>query len=342
MTAGRGRRSLHRTGLAGLLSLASCLVTMGAASATGEPGATSVGPVLTVYSSGARVTGDIAVTVSTSAPRVLVAWESTEGLEYPVSVDNGAATVTLSTSGYHGPTTIIARECSDTGVCDGVQTSVAVDVANPAPVIDDGSWFDEVHGDFLISLDEPEPYGRYGFFFDGEFVPPLVGHPFYAATANLLGDGQHTVQVARCTVPPDMTPIVEPPVCDMQNASEVRTVTVRTALHPSITAVRPHTISPDGNQIADRAAVTVTVDSPQIVGWRIERAGERVRFGSWTRREPGPYTFTVDGLDDDGRPLPNGTYTLAVVAHSAPVPGVDDRLITGQTSTSLVIDRSAP
>jgi hypothetical protein len=303
------------------------------------------GPVITSHVDNEPVSGAITVRASTSAPYLLLAWAPTADLEYPVEVVEGVADATLSTSGYDGPATIIARECSSPPVCEGPQTSVQVDVANPPPTFSDGTWVSEWHGgDIAYWGTEEGPWAWYAGFFDGKYVPSVPNYPFFTVPASELGDGEHTVQIARCTEPPDKMPIIEPPVCDMANASEVRTFTLRTALHPTIAGVRHRTISPNGDDARDLATVTATADTRQITRWELLRGSETVATGNSGERAPGPYTFTVDGLDESGTPLPSGTYELRLRAFSLPSsdPGVDDRMITGETSTTITVDLDAP
>ncbi|HZJ04528.1 MAG TPA: hypothetical protein VFD59_03545 [Nocardioidaceae bacterium] len=315
-------------------------------------------PAFTSHSDGEQVGGRIVVTVTSDAPKVLIAWESdTEWTQdYAVNVVEGEATAFLSTSGYRGPSTIVARDCrlvqhppTVSAVCDGAGAALQVDVANGSPAFNEASWLDEWRGDFFVRVTEADetgpydPWAWYGFFFDGEYVPGLDTSLWFRMEAGYLGDGTHTVQVAHCTESSGLH-LIEPPVCDLANASEVRSFAIRTALHPTITRVRPRVISPDGNGIADRASVTMTVDTMQWVYWKLERGGETVASSEGlTERQPGPYTFSVAGRGDDDLPLRSGTYRLTVEAFTprTPDPNDDDRQISGRVSTTLEIDRAA-
>jgi flagellar hook assembly protein FlgD len=315
------------------------------ASAT-EATSGTAGSVITSPVDNAPVGGEIEVTVQSTAPEVLVAWEPEVGAPvglYPSPTIDGVVTRTLSTSGYAGPTTIVARECTSEGVCDGAQASVQVEVDNPSPVWDTRNWLDEVHGDALIPLVEEGPWARYGFLLDGEYVPPVWNGAYFILEVGYLdlADGAHTLRAAHCTELAQR--IFEPVVCDMANSTE-RSFTLRTALHPTITDVRHRTISPDGNGIADTASVTATADTNQFVRWELLRGSEVVASRAVGEQAAGPHTFTVDGLDTTGKPLPSGTYELKLRAFAPPSSdvSVDNRVITGEASTTLTIDLDAP
>src|SRR5262245_8592998 len=275
----------------------------GASTAT----AAETGPVITSPTADEQVGGEIQVTVESTAPEVLIAWEPEDDSRFvrTVPTDGGIATMALSTSGYDGPTTMVARECATS--CDGAQTSVQVDVSNPPPQWEGQAWLGEFHGEGGLWGVHEDPWGWYGFFIDGEFVPAVDSFPFVSIDPATLGEGPHTVQMAHCTEHSNR--IIEPVVCDMNNATEPRSFTVRTALHPTIDAVQRRVISPDGNGIADAATVTMTVDSPQIVTWTLARGvlpidGVAGPLDSGAFRAPtdGSYTFDVDGINA-GDPL---------------------------------------
>jgi hypothetical protein len=333
--------------LQGLLLTAGVLLMVTAVSvstsltarATGIPPRADVaGPVITSHLDGQQVSGEIEVTVNSSAPAVLIAWgaEVETGWVDLVSSNEGTATTLLTTSGYHGPTSIVARECTSDGVCQGAQTAVQVNVENPPPAFDQRVWHDVVYGEYgLIKIMEEGSWAWYGFFFDGEYVPPVVGESFFPAGADYLGDGHHTVQVAHCSqLSREMA--FDPPVCDMENASEIRSFSMFSELHPIITDVQPRVISPDGNGIADAASVSLTVEAPHRLHWGLIRGAVTVARGVEVRDEAGPYTFTVDGLDANGRPLPSGTYDLKLFAY------VPNTQVHGVTSTTLTVDGDAP
>ena len=125
------------------------------------------------------------------------------------------------------------------------------------------------------------------------------------------------------------------------NASQLRRFTVRTKLHPTITAVRPQTISPDGNGVADSAQVSVQTETPsEAVIWDVLQGTQVVDHGSFLASEAGLHTFTVDGLDSAGRPLAPGSYVLRVQTFITP--GASGSDVRGETSTSLEIDLRAP
>lgn len=290
--------------------------TAGPAAAVDEATDTgSGGPVITSHVDGQQVSGEITVTVASSSPMVWIGWatEMDQPLRYlvpgngPIPTDQGVATRTLTTSGYYGTNGLIARECTSDAVCEGAQTSVLLEVDNPAPTFDAHEWQDVVYGDHTsINVVDEAPWAWYGFFFDGEYVPPTVDYPWFPADVEHLGGLEHTVQVAYCT--PYWR--ILPPVCDMQHATEVRSFAFLPALHPTVTDVQPRVISPDGNGKADSAAISLTVESPHTLIWQLRRGTERVAVGDYVQQDAGPYTLTVDGLDDQGRPLPSGTYEL--------------------------------
>ena len=314
------------------LLLAPALTGVSTASAA-EPG-----PVITSLTAGEQVGGEIEVTVESTAPEVLVAWgpEADSRFAFTVPTNEGIATASLSTSGYNGPTAIIARECPS--ACDGLQTSAQVDVSNPAPRWDVEHWVHEFHASNVLEpLMEEGPWAWYGLFIDGELQPWVSQLP--GALADNLGDGEHTVRIVHCTE--NSARVIEPVVCDMGNASEPRTFIVRTTLHPVITAVRPGTISPDGNGVADSAEVSVRTETPsQAVVWDILQGTQVVAQGSFLAAEAGQHSFTVNGHGTDGRPLAPGNYVLHVQTFITPSTSGGD--VRGETSTTLAIDLDAP
>jgi flagellar hook assembly protein FlgD len=321
-----------------LVSSAALLVT----ALPGTPGiarAAEPGPVITSPVAGQQVGGQVEVTVESTAPELLVAWgpeAEDERFLYPVSTHDGTATVTLSTSGYHGPTEIVARECPSS--CDGPLTSVRVDVSNPAPQWEERAWLSEFHGDGALWGVKEDPWAWYGFWVDGEFQPPVFDLPFVGIDVARLGDGEHTVRMAHCTEHSNR--VIEPVVCDLANATAPRTFTIRTQLHPTIDSVRPRTISPDGNGVADAADVSVQTETPsQAVMWAVLQDTQVIAGGSFLAADPGLHTFTLNGLDTDGRALDPGSYVVHV---QTLITGVSGNNVSGETSTTLAIDLDAP
>lgn len=357
-----GQRVGARVVLAMLGLVGLCLApSQSAGAAVGGSDASSysnvAAPTITAPLDGEQVAGYVEVTVTSQAPSVLVVWEPDAHLEdMPYEsirdVTGGVATASLSTSGHAGATEVVVRDCREipsssnpgysTTSCDGAQTSVAVDVSNPSPTFVEDYWLDEWHDDFIVALTEEDDWAWYGFFVDGTFIPPVVDDPMFPMGVSHLGDGEHTLQVARCTESSHAL-ILDPPVCDLANATEVRPFTIRTALHPT-TDISPGTISPDGNGIADEAAVTVAVEIEQHVFWSLLQDGEPVARSSGVVRQAGPYTFALDGRDTDGRPLPSGPYTLRIDTFQHPTtdPEMDDRQIEGSASAPILIDNIAP
>lgn len=336
------------------LLLASPLLLTPAYSGASSATAAEPGPGITSPTAGEQVGGEIQVTVESTAPYVLVAWgpEAGSGGVSAVETRDGVATAALSTSGYTGPTTIVARECQNPCAGDDpssavpAETSVQVDVSNPAPQWEEQAWLDEIHGDAGL-WGVRQPWASYGFSVDGEPIRFATLHAFAEIDAEQLGDGAHTVQMAHCNQLSARYP--QPPVCDVAHATEPRTFVVRTALHPTIDAVRPRTISPNGDGVADAARVTMTTDSSQVVVWALMRASQAVATGDLEASAPRRYTFDVDGLDAEDSPLASGTYTLRVHSMSSatcpnlmPTPGVDARCVFGEASTTLEVDLDAP
>lgn len=333
--------------------LASPLLLAGAYPGAAAAAAAGPGPVITSPTAGQQVGGEIEVTVESSAPYVLVAWgpEASSGAVSAVETQNGLATTVLSTSGYAGPTTLVARECQSS--CHGddrsttvpAETSVQVDVSNPAPQWEEHFWLDEIHGDAGL-WGVRQPWAAYGFSVDGEPIRFATLHAFAEIDAAQLGDGAHTVQMAHCNQLSARYP--DPVVCDLAHATALRTFVVRTALHPTIDSVRRRTISPDGDGVADATTVTMTADSSQVVVWALMRASQAVASGDFEASAPGRYAFHVDGRDAQGSPLASGSYTLRVRSLSGTcsgrtqAPDVDGRCIFGEASTTLAVDLDAP
>jgi flagellar hook assembly protein FlgD len=343
----RLRGHLFRRVVLGLL--AAPLFLAPALTGTSMAAAAEPGPVITSPTAGQQVGGEIQVTVESTAPYVLIAWgpEADSQFVDAVRTDEGTATMSLSTSGYDGPSTIVARECQtpcsgDSLASPEAQTTMRVEVANPAPQWNENAWLSEIHGDALL-WGVREDWAWYGFWLDGQFVHPVTHMPYLEIDVDKLGDGEHTVQFGRCSEYSQRT-FETSMVCTLGNVSQLRRFTVRTALHPTIDAVQRGVISPDGNGVADTTEVTMTADSRQAVGWDLMEGSASLAGGSFDTAAPGQHTFTIDGLNPDGDALPTGTYVLRLRSFSLPsgTPGVDDTMITGQTSTTLQIDLDAP
>jgi flagellar hook assembly protein FlgD len=320
--------------------------------ATVEP----AGPVITspVPVAGQTIGGEVRVTVASSAPQVRITWAGTvEDYRDYVDTVGGVAERTLSTSGLHGTTTLLAQECrqqpGQSGgsytVCDGAQSTVEVDVSNPPPVIDDAQtiWVDEWHGSAgtFIHLVPEGAWAAYGLVVDGglPWPGPKPGEPWVVFDSEYLSDGAHRMQVVHCG---SHEVYGSPLHCDLANPSPAREFTVRRSLSPEILSARRF-ISPDGNGVGDTARVTVSVDSYQTVMWDLLTEENAIADQSgFVHRAPGPYTFTVDAIDDTGQPLPPGTYTLAVGVLSDPAPGVDPTVIGGRVFTTLTVDLDPP
>jgi len=328
--------------------LASPLLLTPAYSGASSAAAAEPGPVITSPTAGAQVGGEIEVTVASAAPYVLVAWgpEASWGGVSAVETRDGVATAVLSTSGYAGPTTIVARECQSW--CNGdtpsttvpAQTSVQVDVSNPAPQWDVEHWVPEFSSDGTLAGIEEGRWAWYGIFIDGQLQHPVMNAPWALIDVDALGDGEHTVQLAHCTE--HSARVFETSlVCDAANASDTRAFIVRTRLHPVITAVRPGTISPDGNGVADSATVYVQTETPsQVVIWELRRNTQVVAHGSFLAADAGLHPFTVSGLDTGGTAPASGTY--AVHVQTWVTPGTSGSDVVGETSTTLEVDLDAP
>lgn len=325
------------------------LVFPGGASVAAEPAA----PVITSHVDGERVSGQIEVTVESAAPYVLIAlphaidspwvpWLSDP--ETAQTVD-GVATVSLNTSGYNGPTAIVARECQNSCSLRSPEsafqseTSVQVDVSNPAPQWNEQRWYSDFYTRDAMWVVDENAWAWYGFFIDGEYLPAVSRDPYVEIDPAKLGDGVHTVQMAHCT---EISRWSLEPVCDMANAAEIRTFTIKTTLQPIINRVAPRTISPDGNGIADAASVTMTTDTPsEHVYWSLLRGSETVARGNFAAPGPGRHTFTVDGLDTQDQPLASGSYKLHIYAVILPWSSAWP-IVDGETSTALHLDLDAP
>jgi len=340
--AGASARSWRTSAMGALAVTAAALLAgvPGTAEALGDgTGTDAVGPVIVSHLDGQQVSGAIVVTVQSSAPQVAIGLGTetdADLFEGTVTTHDGEASATLTTSGHHGPTALVARECASTGDCDGgAQTSVQVDVQNAPPAFAPGTWEPYVYGGRIVNVVEEGPWAWYGFFFDGEYVPPVLDNPWFSIGPGALDDGEHTIQVARCTrLSHEM--MLEPPTCDMANASEVRSFTLVTALHPIVTDVRPRTITPNGDGVNESATVDVAVEAPHNLYWGLVRDNTTVASGHEVRTDAGPYSFTVSGLGSDGWTLPVGTYQLELYAY---VPGTD---VEGRPSTSLTVADEDP
>lgn len=307
--------------------------------ASGTPG-----PVITSHTDGEPVNDAITAHASSSAPYVLLAWAPEAEFEFPVQVVDGEAAKVLSTSGYNGPTALVARECSSEHVCDGPEISVQVDVANPAPNFTTSTWVEEWHrNDVAYLLTDEGDWAWYAGLIDGQHLTPSLNEPLLMLAAQ-FDDGVHTVQAVRCTEPPDQMPILDPPVCDLANGSEVRSFAVRTALRPAVTAVWARRFSPNGDGIRETPTIGMTADTAQLVSWELLRGSEVAAQGTVGEQAPGPYTFTLEGLNAHTESVPDGEYRLRVTAISLSATGqnIDDRVIRGETSTTVVIDTVAP
>lgn len=279
-------------------------------------------PAVTAPAAGSTVGGRLAVTVSSTAPRVRVRFAD---LSRTVRVGDGTASATFDTFGLGGVQRVSAVDCSAADQCAGQAATVDVTVANGAPALTSPAAGSEVRGDSIIAA-ATAPGGAVRFTVDGRRPVLAAASPYRAALSTSdLPPGRHTVRAVLCRA--------DGAVCD---ATRPATAPVSLArLHPAITAVAPRLVSPNGDGRRDAVAVTYRLDGPQSPVLQVrDPAGAVVYRRTLGRQSAGTYTVRWGGRRTGGGVVGDGTFTVQVAT--------SDGTLTGLTSTAVRVDRTVP
>jgi flagellar hook assembly protein FlgD len=283
-------------------------------------------PVLTGPADGSSVSGSTTVNLTSSAPRVSIGLGD---LTATVPVTGGAASATFDTFGLVGSQPVRAADCSTIGQCSDSTATATVSVDNAGPVVTAPVAGTEVRGDGLaVTADAPAGAAAVRFLIDtGAEAAAVDSAPPFGVVlpTSRLGDGAHVLHVLACRA--DGTR------CD--SAHEARIPITSTRLHPAVTSVSPHTISPDGDGRRDRTRVTYRIDSTQAPTLVVRNdAGAVVWRKALGTQTAGSHTATWSGRRTGGGTVQDGAFRLEIAT--------SDGTLRGLAGTTVQVDRTAP
>jgi subtilisin family serine protease/flagellar hook assembly protein FlgD len=284
-------------------------------------------PTFTAPAADATVSGDVAVSATSTAPSVRFALEG-GGPAATVPVAEGVASTTLETYGLNGLVSLTAHDCDPDG-CATTGATRQVTVDNGAPTITSPPTGTTVNtASFQATATTPDSHGAVKFFVDGSSVSLDLTAP-YAGIIGTSGltDGAHTLTAVLCAR--DGSP------CGGQVSAPV-SFTVA-SLHPAVTTVAPSPFSPNADGVLDTTTVTYTLDQTQSVVLRIKDSnaatvrgpGALGTFGA------GSHTWVWNGKAATGNVVPDGVYTVEITTSKAGG-------FTGFASRTVKVDRAAP
>jgi subtilisin family serine protease/flagellar hook assembly protein FlgD len=283
-------------------------------------------PTLAAPADGTSVSGRTTVSVTSSAPRVTLGLGD---LTATVQVTGGAAAATFDTFGLVGAQPVRAVDCSTVDQCAAPAATATVSVDNAGPVVTSPAAGTEVRDDGLaVTADAPAEAGAVRFEIDADGFGTVVdtSSPFSAVLPTArLGDGGHVVHVQVCRADGSR--------CDSVHEAQVPITSTR--LHPAVTSISPHAISPDGDGRRDRATVTYRLDRPQTPTLVVRNAAGEIVYSKVLGRQPaGSHAATWDGRRKGGGTVLDGTFQLGV--------STSDGTLKGLAGSAVTVDRTAP
>ena len=283
-------------------------------------------PALTGPADGTSVSGATTVSVTSSAPQVSIGLGD---LTTTLPVTGGTASATFDTFGLVGSQPVRAVDCSAIGQCSDSAATGTVSVDNAGPVVTSPAAGTEIRDDGLtVTADAPAGVGAVQFLIDSgaEAAAVDTSPPFGAVLpTSRLGDGPHVLHVLACRA--DGTR------CDSTHEAQVPITSTR--LHPAVTSISRHAISPDGDGRRDRTTVTYRLDGRQAPTLVVrDDAGAVVWRKELGSQPAGNHTTTWNGRRTGGGTVPDGTFGLEIAT--------SDGTLQGLAGSTVLVDRSAP
>jgi subtilisin family serine protease/flagellar hook assembly protein FlgD len=284
--------------------------------------------VLTAPSTGTYTDGSVAVSATSSAPKVRFYVDGTT-TSVTADVASGTASAVLPLWGLGGARSVRAVGCYGTS-CGTGSSSVAITVTNPAPVLT--APVADVLAELSFDAAATVGGGSVRFLADGASVGLATESP-YAATIDTapIPNGTRTITAVGCNA--DGT------TCETTNPSNAVSILVR-RLRPTV-AVSPTLFSPNGDGRKDAATITYKLEQPQNVTLRVyDGNGTIVRgpLNLGTSKPAGTYTYVWNGKNNASGLVADGAYRLEI-STAADVSGTP---WIGLVSTTVRSDRTRP
>jgi flagellar hook assembly protein FlgD len=285
-------------------------------------------PTLTAPADGATVAGEVVVTATSTAPKVLFLVDGAP-LAVPMPVIDLAVSTQWVTWGLsNGSHTVGAVDCSSTDECSTSVAQVSVTVANDAPVVTSPAAGQTLSGSATFTATAPG--GAVAFLVDGDYAGLDTSFP-YALTypVSSLTDGTHSLQVLSCS---------SSDVCDGPASASVSFQAL--SLHPRFTSLSPTLFSPNKDGRRDTTKATYYLPDTESVRFQVRNSSGTVVRGpvGLGTKARGTYSYVWNGLRNDGSRAPSGTYKLELLTSRAITGGT----LRGSAVASVRVDLAAP
>jgi hypothetical protein len=294
------------------------------------PPARADAPVFLSPATGAVLSGVVEVRVQTSAP--FVSFDAVYGGPTVVATAGGVATWRWETYGHpNGSIAVHAVACTDVPAagsrCEGGSASLAVVLDNAVPVLTWPAVATVISG--LVTFRATAPEGGVLFVMSGNCEGGADNEAPYEATVDTADcdEGAWRLTAVRCSTAlsycggPESSPV---PVTVMN-------------LHPAVVSQSRMAIDPVRAQPRDTVRWTYRLGRTQYVRWRILVGDDVVR--DWTLlglQSKGDHVIAWAGRDDNGAPVPQGTYILEIRTRAGELYGRTTASIQALTSPPRV------
>ena len=286
-------------------------------------------PTVTEPASGETVSGDVPVTVQTSAAKVRVSIAGTS-VSKLVTPSTGVAKTTLETYGLSGPHTLVAVDCTDGGVCAANGVDVPVIVDNAAPALTSPADGATVGVSFTAAATAPG--GSVKFLLDGRSVGIDSTAPYQlTVSTDAVSNGPHQVAAVPCNRAGT--------ICDAASASPSSAIDVE-RLHPSITSVSPAPFSPNGDTRRDTTTASYRLDVASKVVMSVENSSGATVVGPRALGTfgAGSHGWLWAGNSNQGNVVPDGVYTVVLTTSGSS----DGTVLSGHAQRTVRVDRTRP
>jgi FlgD Ig-like domain len=311
--------------IAGQYRVGSVRTATSSAHGLGAALAPATQPTIEAPTDGATVAGQVAVSVVSTAPFVVLTFgpkDATVGVGA-----GGNASHSFDSSGMAGLTTVSAADCDDAAGTDcGVPATATVTVANAPPTLTKPARGARVR--LSLGLAAETTATAVSFRIDGEQAAFDDTSPFATTVStDALGLGAHEVDAVNC----DATGL-----CDEANPAASRTFTVLNRLRPTIARIAPSPFNPDGPARVSSTTVRYRVDADSTVGLRVRDSRGKTVFGPVSlgvRHPSAVYAYRWAGRGTGGARLASGRYAVELETEST-----DNANLVGHAAKSVTID----
>lgn len=307
---------------------ASAAVAIGSMASVGLSGlafaAPGTTPTLTAPTNGASVTGDVALSATSTATTVQFLVDGVD-LGSPVAVSTGSAATSWPTDGVaNGSHTIAAADCDSVPSCGTPSASVSVTVANVAPVLTSPTASETVGTATTLTATASE--GGVEFFVDGVAAGFDGTAPFTQSVTGLT-EGGHTAGAQACNTAG--TACAGP-------TSSGASFTVQ-VLHPTITGLSPTGVSPNGDGRDDATKLSFSLPDSESTSYSVVTTLGAVVRGpvSLGVLGAGAHSVIWNGLDNGSHRPADGVYNIQLNTYRHLT---GSELATGQATRGVRID----